>query len=119
MDVTAPDLLAANLHGVFGEREPARRRATAEATYAEDVRFVDPEETVVGRDALLAKAAALLEGAPGFVFAEAGPAYVAGDRAALAWTFGPDGGDPVARGVDLITVRDGRIDEVRTLLAPG
>lgn len=119
MDATATDLLDANLHGVFGERDPGRRRATADATYTEDVRFVDPEETVVGRDALLAKAAALLEGAPGFVFGEAGPAYVAGDRGALAWTFGPEGGEPVARGVDLITVRDHRISEVRTLLAPG
>ena len=74
---TAVELLTANLHGVFGERDPGRRRAAADATYTADVRFVDPEETVVGVDALEAKAAALLEGAPGFVFAEAGPAYVA------------------------------------------
>ena len=117
MGGTAVELLTANLHGVFGERDPGRRRATADATYTEDVEFVDPEETVVGIDALEAKAAALLARAPGFVFADAGPAYVAGDHAALAWAFGPADGDPVARGVDVITVRDGRISAVRTLLA--
>ncbi len=114
---TAVELLTANLHGVFGERDPGRRRAAADATYTADVQFVDPKETVVGVAALEAKAAALLEGAPGFVFAEAGPAYVAGDLAALAWTFGPADGEPVARGVDVITVREGRIGVVRTLLA--
>jgi hypothetical protein len=115
----AQELLVANLHGVFGERDPDRRRAAAQAAYVEDVRFTDPEETVVGIDALLAKAARLLEDAPGFVFAEAGPAYAAGERAALAWTFGPEGGEPVARGLDVITVVDGRISEVLTLLSAG
>lgn len=119
MSAPAQELLAANLLGVFGERDPERRRAAAERLYAPDVRFTDPEETVVGVDALLAKAAGLLEDAPGFVFAEAGPPYEAGARAAMAWTFGPEGGAPVARGVDVVTIEDGRISEVRTLLAPG
>lgn len=111
------ELLQANLHGVFGERDRERRRAAVAATYTEDVRFTDPEETVVGRDALEAKAAGLLDGAPGFVFAEAGPVCAAGDRAALAWTFGPEGGEPVARGIDVVTLRGDRISEVLTLLA--
>ena len=119
MDATPTDLLAANLHGVFGQRDAARRHATAAATYTADVRFSDPEETVVGPEAVAAKAAALLAGAPGFVFTEAGPAYLLGDRAALPWTFGPEGSDPVARGLDVITVRDGRISAVETLLAAG
>ena len=117
MVATPSELLHVNLHEVFGERDPARRRAAVDATYTEDVEFTDPEETVVGRDALEAKADALLADAPGFVFAEVGPAYVAGDLAALAWTFGPAGADPVARGVDVLTLRDGRIAAVRTLLA--
>jgi SnoaL-like domain len=119
MDATTKALLAANLHEVFGERDPDRRRAAVRATYSEDVRFTDPEGTVTGRDAVEAKAAALLDRAPGFVFTDDGPAYEAGDRAALAWAFGPQGGVPVARGADVITVRDGVIVEVLTLLAAG
>jgi len=117
MATTTAALLAANLHGVFGERDAARRRQAALALYADDVRFTDPEETVVGREALLAKAAALLEGAPGAVFADDGPLYAGADRAALAWRFGPADGEPFARGVDVVRIADGRITELVTLLA--
>lgn len=119
MSATAEDLLTANLQGVFGERDAAKRHAVAMTTYTDDVRFIDPDETVIGREALEAKAAGLLEGAPGFVFADDGPAYFAGDRAVMAWAFGPEGAPPVARGVDVVTIVDGRICEVLTLLARG
>jgi hypothetical protein len=111
------DLLNGNLHRVFGERDAEARRAAIDEIFADDVRFSDPEGSVVGRDALEAKAAALLGGAPDtFVFVEDGPAYVGADTGALSWAFGPAGA-PVARGIDLITVRDGRIAELRTLLS--
>ncbi len=115
MDAAA--LLDANLHRVFGERDVAARRRAIDEIYTEDVVFVDPDETVVGRDALAAKASALLDGAAAdFVFAEDGPRYVADDLAVLGWTFGPAGA-PVARGVDILTIVDGRVAELRTILA--
>jgi hypothetical protein len=39
------------------------------------------------------------------------------DAAAMAWRFGPPG-KPVARGVDFLTIRDGHVSRVRTLIAP-
>jgi hypothetical protein len=36
--------------------------------------------------------------------------------AALAWRLGPPG-SPAARGIDILTVRDGRVIVLRTLLA--
>jgi SnoaL-like domain len=112
------ELLDGNLHRVFGERDAAARGRAIREVYTEDVVFTDPDETVVGWDALDRKAAGLLGGVPDtFVFAAVGPHYVAGDFGALAWSFGPEGA-PVARGVDAITVRDGRIAELRTALAP-
>jgi hypothetical protein len=85
--------------------------------YSEDVVFAHPEGEVRGWDALEAKAAGLLADAPeDFVFAEAGPVYLSASGGALAWTFGP-AGSPVARGVDVIDVHDGRIVTLRTLLA--
>ena len=111
------ELLTSNLHRVFGNRDAASRREALEATYTDDVVFTDPEGTATGRDALGEKAAALIGGAPAdFEFAEDGIAYVGGDSGALAWTFGP-AGSPVARGIDVITVRDGRISALRTILA--
>jgi ketosteroid isomerase-like protein len=112
-----PELLNANLHKVFGNRHAASRREALDEFYTDDVVFTDPEETVTGRDALEAKASALIDGAPSeFVFVEDGIPYASASSAALAWAFGPSG-RPVARGIDVITVRDGRISELRTLLS--
>jgi hypothetical protein len=110
------DLMAANLLEVFGERDPARRRAAIERTYAPDVVFSDPDEVVVGHEALAAKAQKILDGAPDFVFAPAGQTYVNHDLGYLAWGFGPEGADPIVRGVDIALVRDGLIANVYTLL---
>jgi ketosteroid isomerase-like protein len=110
------ELLDANLRGVFGNRDAASRRRIIDETYADDVAFTDPEGTVTGRDALDERAAALLARVPeNFDFVEDGPAYVGTGSGALAWRFGPPD-SPVARGIDVITVRDGRISELRTML---
>jgi ketosteroid isomerase-like protein len=114
----ATELLRSNLLEVFGERDPERRWAAIGRTYTEDVTFTDPDGDFVGWQALSDRAQELLDGAPtNFVFEEDGPRYVASDSAALAWRFGPPG-RPVARGVDVLTIRDGRISAVRTLIAP-
>jgi hypothetical protein len=114
----AKELLYINLHEVFSERDPERRRAAIERTYTEDVTFIDPAGAFVGRQALSDQAQKVLDGGlASFVFEEDGPRYVGTDTAALAWRLGPPG-HPVARGIDILTIRDGRVSVVRTLLAP-
>lgn len=110
------ELMRANLLDVFGERDPARRRAAIARTYTADVTFADPDETVTGRDALDAKAQALLDGAPGWVFRPAGKVHVVADLGHLAWEFGPEGEPAAARGADVALVRDGLIARVYTML---
>jgi hypothetical protein len=113
----AKELLHSNLHEVFSERDPQRRRAAIERTYTEDVRFIDPEGEFVGWQAVSDQAQKLLDGLlAGFVFEEDGPRYVGTDTAALAWRIGPPG-KPIARGIDIVTIRDGRLSVVRTLMA--
>jgi hypothetical protein len=115
----AKELLHSNLHEVFSERDPDERRAAIERTYAEDVVFIDPEGEVVGRQALNDRAQKLLDDAPAdFVLEEDGPRYVSPETAALAWRLGPPG-SPVARGIDILTVRDGCVSVLTTLLASG
>ena len=110
------ELLQNNLHEVFAERNPERRWDAIERTYAEDVTFIDPEGEVVGRRALDGRAQKLLDGAPAdFVFEEDSPRYFGTDSAALAWRFGPPG-CPAARGIDVLTIRNGRVTVLRTLL---
>jgi hypothetical protein len=114
----ATQLLHSNLYEVFGERDPDRRWAAIGRTYTEDVTFIDPDGEFVGWRALSDRAQVLLDQASaGDVFEEDGPTYVGTDSAALAWCFGPPG-KPVARGVDFLTIRDGRVSAVRTLIAP-
>jgi SnoaL-like domain len=114
----ANELLHSNLYEVFSERNPKRRRAAVERTYTEDVTFIDPDGEFVGRQALSDQAQKLLDGVlAGFAFEEDGPRYVGLDIAALAWRVGPPG-NPVARGIDILTLRDGRVSSVRTLIAP-
>ena len=114
---TVTELLAANLYEVFGERDAAARRAMIEQIYTEDVVFTDPESESKGWDALEAKARELLaEVPPEFVFTEDGRRYAGPRTGALGWAFGPEG-EPVARGVDVITVRDGRIATLVTMFA--
>jgi hypothetical protein len=106
------------LYEVFGERDAARRREAIGRTYTEDVVFTDPDGDFAGWQALSDRAQVLLDGASaGDVFEEDGPAYIGTDAAALAWRFGPPG-MPVARGVDFLTIRDGHVSAVRTLIAP-
>jgi len=50
------------------------------------------------------------------VLEEDGLGYVSPDTAVQAWRFGPPG-NPVVRGVDILTVSDGRVSAVRTLIA--
>jgi hypothetical protein len=108
------ELLAANLHEVFGNRDAVARREAVERVYSEDVVFSDPEGTVQGRSAVDEKAAALLASVPNdFVFVEDGERYVGSDIGALAWAFGPVDA-PVARGIDVLTVIDGMVTSVRT-----
>ena len=81
---TIPELLQANLHRVFGERDAARRRAAIDDVYSEDVVFTDPEGSVTGRDALAAKAEALLAGAPDTFFVTLDPKWSPDSLPALA-----------------------------------
>jgi hypothetical protein len=114
----AKQLLHNNLHEVFAERDPERRWAAIERTYSEDVTFIDPEGEVVGRQALNGRAKQILEAAPpSFVLEEDGPMYIASGAAALAWRLGPPE-SPVARGIDILTIRDGRVSALQTLIAP-
>lgn len=111
------ELLRANLHEVFLERDPDTCRAAIERRYAEDVTFIDADAEVVGRDAASERVSQLVDGRPAeFVLEEDGPPYVGGDVGALAWRAGPPG-SPVARGIDILTVRDDRVIVHRTLLA--
>ena len=110
-------LLAKN-RDVFSERDPDQRWEAVERTYADNVRFIDPDGEVVGRRALDDRAQKILDEAPAdFVLEADGPEYLGPDTAAQAWRFGPPG-SPVVRGIDVLTFADGLVSVLLTLVAP-
>src|SRR6476659_1650140 len=50
MSYSISTLLTRNLHEVFGENDPARRRATIEEIFTEDCVFHEPKVVYHGRD---------------------------------------------------------------------
>lgn len=115
-DVTLEQLMHANLMEVFGERDQVKRAKAIRRTYTEDVFFSDPDSQVQGHEALDAKAQEILDSGPGFVFRPDGDFYKIQDLGYLAWAFGPDGAEPVARGADMGILRDGLLERVYTVL---
>ena len=104
-------------HEVTAERDPEKRRAAIGQAYVEDLRFLDAEADVTGREAFSDRLQQILDDAPAdFVLEEDGPAYVGPDTAAQPWQFGPPG-NPVIRGMDVLTLRDGMVSVVRGLVA--
>jgi hypothetical protein len=113
----ANELLRINLHEVTSERDPERRRAAIERAYVEDLKFLDSAADVVGQQAFSDRIQRILDDAPAdFVLEEDGPAYVGPDTAGQPWRFGPPG-NPVIRGMDVLTLRDGKVSAVRGLIA--
>jgi hypothetical protein len=111
----ANELLRIN-HEVTSERDPEQRGAAIEGAYVEDLRFLDSEAELVGRQAFSDRVQKILDDAPpGFVLEQDGPPYVGPDTAAQPWRFGPPG-KPALRGMDVLTLRDGKVSAVRGLL---
>ena len=69
MSYSISDLLTRNLHDVFGENDPARRRAAIDEIFTEDCVFYEPPKNVYrGRDEIDRVAGAIRASHPDFRF---------------------------------------------------
>ncbi len=113
-------LMQENLLAVFNERDAARRLEVVRRNYADDVRWSDAEETVVGQDRLHDKAQALLDGPlAGLSFVQSGPVHQTANMGYLGWdVFAPDAGgtDPLISGFDVAIVENERIAQLFTVV---
>jgi hypothetical protein len=110
------ELLERMVADVFNQPDADRRAAVIAELFTSDVEFTDPERTVRGRDELAATVSGLLAQGPGLVFVHAGPFRGVGDLGMRSWRLGPPGGEPVLGGLDVVTVVDGRIARLWTLI---
>jgi hypothetical protein len=103
-------LLTRNLHGVFGENDPARRRATIDEIFTEDGVFYDPSRRVYrGRDEIDRIAGAIRATHPDFQYQPTAEPEELGNGGRLQWVSGRPGEAPAYAGTDFIIARDGRI----------
>ena len=103
-------LLTRNLQVVFGENDPARRRAAIDELYTEDGVFYDPSKGVYrGRDEIDRIAGAIRATHPDFRYQHIAEPEESGNGGRLKWVSGRPGEPPVYAGTDFIIVRDGRI----------
>jgi|SRR6516164_7378580 hypothetical protein len=102
-------LLSRNLHEVFGENDPVRRRAAIDEIWAEDGVFYDPNGVHRGRDEIDRVAGSIKATHPDFRYQPLSPPEVTGDGGRIRWVSGRPGEAPAYAGTDFLIARDGRI----------
>jgi SnoaL-like domain len=103
-------LLTRNLHDVFGENDPTRRRAAIDELYTEDGVFYDPTSGVYrGRDEIDRVAGAIRATHPDFQYQTIAEPEELGNGGRVQWVSGRPGEAPAYAGTDFIVARDGRI----------
>ena len=113
MSYSISALLTRNLHDVFGENDPARRRAAIDEIFTEDCVFYDPSRGVYrGRDEIDRVAGAIRATHPDFRYQPITEPEELGNAGRIQWVSGRPGEAPAYAGTDLIIVRDGRIAAV-------
>ena len=109
MSHTVSSLLLRNLHDVFGEIDPARRRAAIDEIFLEDGVFYEPNGTYRGRAEIDRIAGVIKATHPDFQYQPISPPEEMGDAGRVRWVSGSPGKPPAYAGTDFIIARDGKI----------
>jgi hypothetical protein len=113
MSYSISTLLTRNLHDVFGENDPARRRKAIDEIYTEDIVFYDPTKGVHrGRDEIDRVAGAIRATHPDFQYQPIAEPEELGDGGRVRWVSGRPGEASAYAGTDFIIARVGRIAAV-------
>src|SRR5258708_10263271 len=110
MSSSIATLLTRNLHDVFGENDPARRRGAIDEIFTEDCVFYDPSGGVYrGRDEIDRVAGAIKATHPDFRYQPIAAPEELGNGGRGPWVSGRPGEAPTYAATDFIISRAGRI----------
>lgn len=112
MSYSISTLLNRNLHDVFGENDPSRRRAAIDEMFAEDCVFHEPKGVHHGRDQIDRIAGAIRAAHPDFRYQPTAAPEELGNGGRIQWVSGRPGELPAYAGTDFIIARDGRITAI-------
>ena len=109
MPYSISTLLIRNLHDVFGENDPARRRAVVDEIFTENCVFYQPQGIHRGRDEIDRVAGAIRATHPDFRYQPIAKPEELGNGGRVKWVSGRPGEAPAYAGTDFIITQDGRI----------
>ncbi|PWW03412.1 SnoaL-like protein [Hoeflea marina] len=108
--------IAAAYIALWNETDAQNRQALMERDWTRDASYRDPLMAGSGPAEISGLVAAVHDRFPGFVFGLSGAADGFGDQVRFSWGLGPKGAEPLIRGTDFVTVRDGLIATVTGFL---
>lgn len=104
---------------MWNEDNAETRRELVARALTEDATYLDPLMSGTGVDGISAMVGAAQEQYPGHRVALVGRPDAHHDRVRFTWSLAPEGGEPVAIGVDFATLApDGRLCDVTGFLEP-
>jgi len=109
MSHSTSTLLIRSLEDVFGENDPARRRAAIDEIFHEDAVYYQPNGAYRGRDEIHRIAGVIKATHPDFRYQPIAPPEELGDGGRVRWVSGSPGRVPAYAGTAFIIARDGRI----------
>lgn len=112
MSYSISTLLTRNLHEVFGENDPGRRRTAIDEIFTEDCVFHEPDGVYHGRGEIDRVAGRIKATHPDFRYQPIAAPEELGDCGRIQWVSGRPGEPPAYAGTDFIIARDGRIAAV-------
>jgi SnoaL-like domain len=113
MPFSISTLLIRNLRDVFGENDPARRRAAIDEIFTEDGVFYDPNSGAYrGRDEIDRIAGVIKATHPDFRYQPIAEPEELANGGRVKWVSGRPGDPPAYAGTDFIIACDGQIAAV-------
>src|SRR2546428_1455803 len=106
---TISTLLTRNLHDVFGENDPVRRRAAIDEIFTEDCVFYEPSGIHHGRDEIDRVAGAIKATHPDFRYQPIARPEELGNGGPIQWLFCPPGGAPAYAPAEFILAPGGPV----------
>lgn len=104
---------------MWNETDPQRRRELVGQVVTDDASYLDPLMAGTGADQISEMIAGAQEQFPRHRFELVSGPDAHHDRLRFRWSLAPDGGEPVAFGVDFATVADdGRMRAITGFLEP-
>jgi len=104
---------------VWNERDVRKRRLLIDKVFSDECVYIDPNDSVSGRDAIERLVEALQARLPDLRFTLAGAVNAHHDQALFGWTLAaPGAATPTATGVDMAVLDGDRIRQLHGFVNP-